>query len=231
MGRKPDCVRTLSLLGSWSRNWCLWWSEALAISCEKDGWWSSELWHCVGSPRVKRRESDSLCKEIPGVGVWFAVVGSILFHLSSPTWSLSAWEHSLFPCPFSPFFLPQSGHLFSLRDRGSDIWGGKGVENPLLCDPIYPHSSLRVSGFWIQKPGKNSLFKCFQLPPFSPEWKVQNVWGVGHEKSKTGKENPWVGVGREQWFIFPKHHHAGDRLTACWFSFLLSFPAYILCYP
>lgn len=115
MGRKPDCVRILSLLESWSGNWCLWWSEALAISCGKDGWWSSELWHCVGSPSVKEGNLTHFARRSQvlayGLQLWVPF--------------FSTWALPLGPCQPGniPSFPAPSLHFFSLKVDTCLVWG------------------------------------------------------------------------------------------------------------
>ena len=235
-GGKPDHTGALSLLESWRGNWRLWWNEVLPVSCGKDGWQSSELWPCVGSPRMERRGSDSHCKEIPGVGLWFPTAGPIPSHLSFPWCSVLAWGHALFSHPVSPFSAPSMWILSSLRDGNSGIWEGRGVDNPLLCGPLYAtllFYYLHSSDFWIQKPGRHSLLKCFhgQLSSLSEEYRmsVSSMRSRGREEPK--REGKPVGRSRQgQWLVFPKHRRAGDRPTECCLSFQL-FSSYLLWWP
>lgn len=96
-----------------------------------------------------------------------------------------------FPTPSLHSSFPQCGYSSSLRDGKNGIWEGRGVKNPLLCDSIYAtllFYYLQGSDFWIQKPGRDSLLKCFQRATFLPEWRVRNVcllyeeWGTGRAK-------------------------------------------------
>lgn len=122
-----------------------------------------------------------------------------------------------------PLFSSLLSILFSPNMNPFLVWGMMGVVFERAEElSILSFVPLFLPLFFLTTSKVQTLFFStfkWHLSSLSQEC-VALIWGVGDEKNKRGKENPWVEAGRGQWLIFPKHHHAGARPTACCLSLL-----------
>lgn len=132
---------------------------------------------------------------LPSVDTCFAARAPFL-----PTWALpdapcQPGNMPSFPTPSLHSPLPQCGYLSSPKDGGSGIWRLRGVENPLLCDPIYStllFYYLQGSDFWIQKKEETLFSNVFNrhLSCLSEEFRMSGSCmksGGGEEAKREGK--------------------------------------------